>query len=71
MAGLVKMLNNLLMYLALWTLLLLAIPLVTSQAINGVYLALLALVILSSFEAVQPLGSAFQFLGHSLAAANK
>jgi ATP-binding cassette subfamily C protein CydC len=70
-AGLQQMLNDFLKNLALWTLLVLTIPLVTSQAINGVYLALLALVILSSFEAVQPLGQAFQFLGHSLAAADR
>jgi len=60
--------NDLLMNLALWTLLVLTIPLVTARAIDGVYLGLLALVILASFEAVQPLGAAFQSLGRSLAA---
>lgn len=70
-AGLQQSMNDLLMNLALWTILILAIPLVTAKAIDGVYLAFLALVILASFEAVQPLGQAFQFLGHSLAAAER
>jgi ATP-binding cassette subfamily C protein CydC len=63
--------NDFLMNLALWTILILAIPLVATKVINGVYLAFLALVILASFEAVQPLAQAFQFLGHSLAAAER
>jgi ATP-binding cassette subfamily C protein CydC len=62
-------LNDLLMNLALWTLLILAITLVSAKAIDAVYLGFLALVILASFEAVQPLAQAFQFLGHSKAAA--
>ncbi|MFL5698658.1 MAG: thiol reductant ABC exporter subunit CydC [Ktedonobacteraceae bacterium] len=70
-AGLQQTMNDFLMNLALWTILILAIPLVATKVINGVYLAFLALVILASFEAVQPLGQAFQFLGHSLAAAER
>jgi len=70
-AGLQQALNDLLMNLALWLLLILAIPLVISKAIDGVYLGFLGLVILASFEAVQPLGQAFQFLGHSLAAGER
>lgn len=70
-AGLQQAMNNLFMNLAMWTLLLLAIPLVVTRAINGVYLGFLALVILASFEAVQPLAQAFQFLGHSLAAGER
>ncbi len=69
--GLQQALNDLLMNLALWTILILAIPLVETSAINGVYLAFLALAILASFEAVQPLAQAFQFLGHSVAAAER
>jgi hypothetical protein len=42
---------------------------VNEGRIPGVYLAFLALLVLGSFEAVQPLGSAFQFLGRSLEAA--
>lgn len=70
-SGLQLALNDGLMNLALWTLLILSIPLVTSGAINGVYLGFLALVILASFEAIQPLAQAFQFLGHSLAAGER
>lgn len=69
--GLQQMLNDFLMNLALWTILMLAIPLITTKAINGVYLAFLSLVILASFEAVQPLAQAFQFLGHSVAAGER
>src|SRR2546429_2527216 len=70
-AGLQQALNDLLMNLALWSLLILAIPLVVAKAIAGVYLAFLALVILASFEAVQPLAEAFQKLGHSIAAGER
>jgi ATP-binding cassette, subfamily C, bacterial CydC len=70
-AGLQQALTDLLMNLALWTLLVLAIPLVVTKAINGVYLATLTLLILASFEAIQPLGQAFQSLGHSLAAGER
>jgi len=69
--GLQQALNNLLVNLALWTILILAMPLVVTKAINGVYLATLTLVILACFEAVQPLAQAFQSLGHSLAAAER
>lgn len=69
--GLQQALNDLLMNMALWSLLILAIPLVLSKAIDGVYLAFLALIILASFEAVQPLGQAFQMLGHSVAAGER
>ena len=53
--GVQQALNDILVNLALWTILILAIPLVVTKAINGVYLASLTLVILASFEAVQPL----------------
>ncbi len=69
--GLQQMMHDVLMNLALWILLILAIPLVTTKLINGVYLGFLALVILASFEGVQPLAQAFQFLGHSLAAGER
>jgi ATP-binding cassette subfamily C protein CydC len=70
-AGLQQALNDLMMHMALWTLLVLAIPLVLSHTIDGVYLGFLALLILASFEAIQPLGSAFQFLGNSIAAGQR
>jgi thiol reductant ABC exporter CydC subunit len=53
------------------TLLVLAIPLVTSGRIEGVYLALLPLTALVSFEAVQPLAQALQTLESSQAAAGR
>lgn len=53
------------------TVLLLAIPLVTSGHIAGVYLALLPLTAIASFEAVQPLSQAFQLLESSQAAARR
>src|SRR2546429_5907009 len=70
-AGLQQTMNDFLMNLALLTILVLAIPLVATKAIDGVYLAFLALAILASFEAIQPLAQAFQFLGHSVAAAER
>jgi ATP-binding cassette subfamily C protein CydC len=50
---------------------LLATPLVGAGEIWGIYLAFLALVTLGVFEAVSPLGSAFQFLGRTLGAAER
>lgn len=69
--GLQEALHDLLMHLALWTLLVLAIVLVSTRAINGVYLGFLALLILASFEGVQPLAQALPMLGHSLAAGQR
>jgi ATP-binding cassette subfamily C protein CydC len=71
LTGLQDALHDLLMHLALWTLLILAILLVTTHAINGVYLGFLALLILASFEAIQPLAQALPMLGHSLAAGQR
>ncbi len=69
--GLQDSLNDLMMNLAMLVILVLAIPLVAGGEIRGVYLAFLALVILGSFEAVQPLGTAFQFLGRSVSAGKR
>lgn len=69
--GLAQALNDLMAKLAMWTLLVLAIPLVATRTINGVYLGFLTLLILASFESIQPLGQAFQFLGNSLAAGKR
>lgn len=55
--------------LAALVVLALAIPLVTGGQIEGVYLALLPLTAIASFEAVQPLAQAFQMLESSRAAA--
>jgi ATP-binding cassette subfamily C protein CydC len=69
--GLQDALSDLVMNLAMIAILVLAIPLVAGGEIHGVYLAFLALVILGSFEAVQPLGTAFQFLGRSVGAGER
>ncbi len=69
--GLQNALNDLMMNLAMVTILILAIPLVNESSIPAVYLAFLALLTLGSFEAVQPLGTAFQFLGRSLGAGER
>jgi ATP-binding cassette subfamily C protein CydC len=57
--------------LALVAILALATPLVIAGRIPGVYLAGLALLLLGSFEVVQPLGQAFQYLERSLAAGDR
>ena len=69
--GLQDALSDLMMNLAMVAVLALAIPLVAAGEIRGVYLAFLALVMLGSFEAVQPLGKAFQFLGRSVNAGER
>ena len=69
--GLQDALSDLMMNLAMLAILVLAIPLVATGEIRGVYLAFLALVVLGSFEAVQPLGTAFGFLGRSVSAGER
>ena len=54
-----------------WAMLLVAIPLVRSGQLNGVYLALLVLAALGSFEAIQPLALAAHHLGSTSAAARR
>ncbi|MBN1135081.1 MAG: thiol reductant ABC exporter subunit CydC [Anaerolineae bacterium] len=70
-AGLHQALTSLLTSLATVTLVALAIPLVRDGQMDGVYLAALALAVLSSFEAVLPLPAAFQYLDNSLEAARR
>ena len=70
-SGLQGALADLMAGLALVAILVLAVPLVAAGEVRGVYLAFLALVMLGSFEAVAPLGSAFQFLGRSLHAGER
>lgn len=53
------------------TILFLAIPLVSSGQIEGVFLALLPLTAIAAFEAVQPLGAALQQMESSRAAAKR
>jgi ATP-binding cassette subfamily C protein CydC len=69
--GLQDALGDLMMNLAMLAMLVFAIPLVVGGEIRGVYMAFLALVVLGSFEAVQPLGTAFQFLGRSVGAGER
>jgi ATP-binding cassette, subfamily C, bacterial CydC len=60
--GLQDALGHLCAWTGMWLVLLLAIPAIAQGQIDGVHLALLALGVLSSFEAVQNLGAAFQHL---------
>ena len=69
--GLQNALGDLMMNLALVTVLIVAIPLVAAGKIDGVFLAFIALVVLGSFEAVAPLGAAFQVLGRSVGAGER
>ncbi len=69
--GLQMALGDLLMNTAMWVLLLIAIPLVAAGNIDGVYLGVMGLLMLASFEAVQPLAAAFQSLGHVRASARR
>ena len=64
-------LSELVANLALVAVVLAAIPLVGSDRMGGVYLATVGLLVLGSFEAVQPLGRAFQFLGRTGAAGER
>lgn len=70
-SGLQEGLGHLTAFAGLWTTLWLAIPLIQSGRLEGVVLALLALGVLSSFEAVQGLGPAFQHLESSATAASR
>jgi len=58
-SGLVEGLNNLMAHTAMFSVLVLAIPLVINGEIKGVMLAALTLGVLSSFEALQGLANAF------------
>lgn len=71
LSGLHSALMGVLMSLAVWAVLSLAIPLVSARYIDGLYLAMIATIVLSSFEAVLPLPQAFQLLENSLEAARR
>jgi ATP-binding cassette, subfamily C, bacterial CydC len=70
-AGLQDSLGDLLTNLAMLTVLVLAIPLVATGEIRGVYLAFLALVALGAFEAATSLGTAFRTIGRTTAAGER
>jgi ATP-binding cassette, subfamily C, bacterial CydCD len=63
--------SGLLAHLGLLCILILAIPLVEQGQIAGVYLAVLVLVAVSSFEGVQPIPLAAQYLENNLAAGRR
>ena len=69
--GMHESLMNLAMNLTVAVMLWVAIPLVTTSALNGVYLAVLALGTMAAFEAIMPLPTAAQFLDQSLASAKR
>lgn len=62
LTGLQDSLSHLSAWTGMWLVLLLAIPAVAMGDLAGVHLALLVLGVLGSFEAVQNLGTAFQYL---------
>jgi thiol reductant ABC exporter CydC subunit len=64
-------LGSLLSNLAMWAVLVIAIPLANTSQLNGVYLPVLALATLSSFEGVLALPLAFQYLEANLQAARR
>jgi ATP-binding cassette, subfamily C, bacterial CydC len=66
-SGLLVLASGLTLWLVLWT----AVPLVNAGVFDGVALAVLALVTLASFEAVNPLGQAAQQLESSYQAARR
>jgi ATP-binding cassette subfamily C protein CydC len=57
--------------IAMWAIMVLAIPMLSAQTLGLPELAMLALFVLASFEAVMPLPLALQTLGESLAAARR
>ncbi|MBN2548911.1 MAG: thiol reductant ABC exporter subunit CydD [Anaerolineales bacterium] len=71
LGGLQIALSNLLSNLALWVVLVLAIPLVFSGELQGVYLAVVVLAALTSFEGAAPLGLAAQHLESNQQAARR
>lgn len=62
-------LSGLVAALALWGAIAIAIPLVRDGALSGPELAMIAFLVMASFEAVAPLPAAFQALSETLAAA--
>jgi len=63
--------GNLLTNLSMWVVLFIAINLVTAEQLDGVYLSVLALAVMASFEAVLPLSQAAQHLETGLQSARR
>jgi ATP-binding cassette, subfamily C, bacterial CydCD len=71
LSALQSALISLFTHLGMVTVLILAIPMVNSGQIGGIYLAVIVLLALSSFEAIQPLPLAAQFLESNLEAGRR
>jgi thiol reductant ABC exporter CydC subunit len=71
LSGIQSGLNSLLMGLGIWLLLVLSIPMVSGGALKGVYLAVIVLGAMASFEAVQNLPQAAQLLEANLQSARR
>lgn len=71
LSGFQSGLNSLLMGIGVWVLLFLSIPMVADGTIKGVYLAVIILAALASFEAVQNLPQAAQLLEANLQSARR
>ena len=69
--GLNHALTGLLMNLAILAVLVIAIPMVSSNQLDGIYLALLVMAVMSCFEAMWPMPQASQQLDKSLEAAQR
>lgn len=70
-AGLIDALGLFIVNATVWLVLWFAIPLVHGGQLEGIYLAVVALTVQSSFEAVLPLPLAVHFLAESMAAARR
>ncbi|EIW15817.1 MULTISPECIES: thiol reductant ABC exporter subunit CydC [Pelosinus] len=70
-AGMIDALGLFIVNATVWLVLWFAIPLVHSGQLEGIYLAVVALTVQSSFEAVLPLPLAVHFLAESMAAARR
>ncbi|MDR3588380.1 MAG: thiol reductant ABC exporter subunit CydC [Negativicutes bacterium] len=71
LAGIADAAGNLIMNLTMAAAVIVAVPMIKSGALDGVYLAALALGIQSAFEAVLPLGSAYRYWEESFSAAGR
>ena len=69
--GLHNAAGSFLTHMAMWTTLVIAIPLVARAELNGVYLPVLALAVLMSFEGALALPLAFQYLESNLQSARR
>ena len=71
LSGIQSGLNSLLVGVGVWVLLVVSIPMVTQGAMNGVFLAVIVLGAMASFEAVQNLPQAAQLLEANLQSARR